>query len=164
MVGTVKLVARALGADRTMQKLIAVERALENRREPHDDTRTYFSQRWEENFDSQGGVYEKWQGLSPATVKERNALGYGDGPILVRSGATRTHFLDQAQSADVTESATTWDFASGNPPWMFTHHFGFEKIRPGVPPRPMWDMNDEDGREVWEIFDDFVDEVIARYF
>lgn len=44
-------------------------------------------------FDTQGAVFgRKWQRLSPYTVAQKARAGYGDKPILVRTGALQRGF------------------------------------------------------------------------
>ncbi len=92
----------------------------------------------EENFEQEGRP--KWMPLAPATVKQREKLGYGGAhPILQRSG-------DLAKSIVPGHTATT-AFVSTNWPYAAIHQFGGWAGRGRkvyIPARPFLKLADDD--------------------
>ena len=83
-----------------------------------------------------------WAGLSSWTLRERARLGYGAGPILVRSGALKAHVL--AAPAEVTRAGreTTLRIepdvsVGGVPKYRILAKGGTTSLGTTIPPRPM---------------------------
>ncbi len=85
---------------------------------------------FQENFSSESGGGEKWTELAPATIADRIRRGYGEGPILQRSGA----LVVSGISLQRTEPhAAEVGFDGGNP-YAATHQFGSSNGH--IPARP----------------------------
>ena len=124
--------------------------------------------RWARNFDQQGKIYGPWPALSPRwTIPERRAQGYGAGPKLIREGYLRTHFVRSNQEGVVDNQAVQWNFRNKFDAWIVTHHEGMPNPLPNrapIPARPLWDLDPTDEDAIANILDDWVDDVIVRYF
>lgn len=141
---------------------------LLNRSEPLRKIKRRQISRWARNFDSQGRIYGQWPALSPTwTIPERGRLGFGPGPILVREGKLRSHFVRSNEDGEVTNQAIQWNFRNKPDAYIVTHHLGMPNPIPGrrrIPPRPLWDLDPEDEDAAQKIMDEWVDRIIKRYF
>lgn len=154
------------GVNELQSKMMLALTALKNRTKPHTKARDYMKQRWTVNFDSQGSIYGKWRPMAAFTIEF-----HGPGILLNRTGNLRSGFLAQAASpTELSTDATIWNFRN-SPYYLFPNAFGnpnvssFAKIHGlgPVPARRLWGINGADEAKLKEIFEDYCNEVIARY-
>ena len=156
---------------------IAIEKvrnALENREAAMQEIKKHMTDRWKVNFTSEGEIYGKWKGLSTTwTIPDRMDKGYGSGPILVRTGRLFQSFVTANDAGEVTNQAITWNFMNtGNrggetgEGWFVAQHLGYPNPRTGhqpIPPRVLWDINEDDENAIQEIMDNYVNSIIQKY-
>lgn len=61
------------------------------------------------NYEAEGRKHKGWDPLKPSTIRSRESLGFGAGPILERSGAMKEVLIEQIQkrpSANMNYSRT----------------------------------------------------------
>lgn len=90
------------------------------------------------NFTTEGAAGRgRWAALAPSTLRERARLGFGPGPILVRTGELRDHVL--SAPAKITRRGRTVELriqpgpVVGGVPKYVANALGTSRI----PPRPM---------------------------
>lgn len=129
--------------------------------------------RWAKNFTSQGGIYDKWAPLSPDwTIPERQAQGYGSGPILIRNGTLLAHFVEQNEAGEVTNDAINWEMSNkgssrGYAASTVSHHTGYPNPIPGrgsIPARKLWDFDEKDVETARKILNDYIEDIMEKYF
>lgn len=92
---------------------------------------------FEENFASESAGGVRWAALSAWTIRERLSQGYGEGPILVRSGDYRASWINEGHPHHVHEVMDTgmgWTVLEGS------EHPKAEKLEGGdgrTPARPV---------------------------
>ena len=142
--------------------------AMQDRREVLEKIKRRQISRWARNFDTQGSIYGPWPALSPSwTIPERRSEGYGAGPKLIRDGYLRAHFVRSNNEGQVTNQAVQWNFQNKYDAWIVTHHEGMPNPLPNrkpIPARPLWDLDPEDEDAMVKIMDDWVDDIVKRYF
>lgn len=75
------------GSKRVFDILDKVEKQILDLNTPLEEIGTVMIDEFEQNFTEEGKrLQEPWQKLKDSTIKERIRLGYGAGPILVRTG------------------------------------------------------------------------------
>lgn len=162
----------AHGLKETRQKLIRAKRDLERRQPAHQKIKKRQVKRWRQQYQSEGAEYGGWAALALSTLEERARFGYGAGPILRRSGGTYRSAVNQAQAGNVTDQSTQWIFRNQGGgmrggPYPLSHHTGYPNPMSGrrpIPARPVWPIDGKDEAEAAKIMEQYVDEVIARYF
>lgn len=144
--------------------------ALSDRRIPLEKIKRKQLRRWDENFNNQGTLYGKWAALEPTTLTDRRNRGYGDGPILVRSGALSNWVTTRNRAGTVAAQSLRWSFTgrsggAGGASAPF-HSSGFYNVAAGryVAPRVIWDLNQEDQDNAQRELDKYVDTIIKKYF
>lgn len=73
-------------ADRKDARLIA---GVDDMTDAMEDVVEIFADAIESNFDEEGSAGKAWTPLAEATKRERERLGFGDAPILERTGDLR---------------------------------------------------------------------------
>jgi phage gpG-like protein len=141
---------------------------MRDRSEPLRKVKQKQITRWARNFDSEGRIYGKWPALSPTwTIPDRLDAGHGAGPILVREGALRTHFVNSNEAGQVNNQAIHWDHRNQPGAYIVSHHTGFPNPIPNrrpIPARPLWDLDPEDEESARKIMEDWIDRIIGQYF
>lgn len=98
------------------------------------------SQVEQERFDSEG--HGQWQPLAASTIRERVALGFGEGPILQRTRTLADSLIDPNRAARTGPRQMTY---GTDVPYAHYHQDGGSI--PGRPPqRPILDIRLEDRR------------------
>lgn len=91
------------GLSEFVQKIEALQDALQNKSEVLTDIGNIVKQAAVDNFETEGSLLEyPWKPLSPFTIMERLHLGYGEGPILFRTGQLRDSFVITVGDSSVT--------------------------------------------------------------
>lgn len=147
-----------------LQRLIAslqqADSSLEDRETPHERIRDYQKNEWVVNFDSEGSILSGgWQELSDRWAEQRGSYH----PILKISGDMRSNVIDQIERADIGTDATNWNFVNEPPNYPVTHHLAVPSAF-NNPARPIWVVNGTHEARWGEIMEEYVDEVIARFF
>jgi len=112
------------------------------------------AKRWARNFASEGREYGGWVGLSPRTIQDRAASGYGPGPILRRTGGLYNYVHTESHNGQVDASSVNWHFSNAGGTsgvtganWPLSHHFGTSG-KWSVPARPIWQFDAKDRRRL----------------
>jgi phage gpG-like protein len=155
-------------ANRLLKEVTTIKDRLHDRSEPLRKVKRKQVTRWARNFDSEGRIYGAWPALSPTwTIPARLEAGHGAGPILVREGALRTHFVNSNEKGEVDNQAIHWDFRNQAGAYIVSHHTGYPNPIPNrrpIPARPLWDLDPEDEDSARKVMDEWVDRILARYF
>lgn len=113
---------------------------------------------WEDNKDALG---RNWKSLSPVTQQIKESMGYGDKPILVRTGALRDSIIQVSGKKDGRVQSRI-GVKSGKPRQadiLRKHEFGME----GIPKRPVLRPTARWANKNTEIFEDVVKERLIEY-
>jgi len=156
--------------DEMKRVLYKVENTLLTQRDkPHERIKNKQAERWTENFRKEGAIYGQWAALSPYTISQRVGLGYPPGPILFRSGLIFTSFARQNKAGRVSPFGIIWQFENEPPAYpAFHHRGGYIRSKSGhvsiVPPRILWETDEQDAKNAHDIMEKWVDSIINRYF
>jgi hypothetical protein len=163
----IRVTITAEGLDEAISAARATKRDLQNRQQPLEQIKRIQVARWAVNFNSQGSLYGGWEALAEWTIQDRASKGFGAGPILLREGQTRAHFVQVNEQGIVDNQAITWNIGNGPPGWLLTHHFGMDNPWPNaapIPARKLWDLDPTDTENAHRILDIYAWEVIRRYW
>ena len=71
-----------------------LETELLNSREPLSKSAGFMKEEALRNFPAEGGVFEEnWPPLKPSTIRRKEKAGYGDQPMMVRTGRLKNSFI-----------------------------------------------------------------------
>ncbi len=141
----------------------ATREALDDREKPLEKIKARQIKRWDANFTRQGNLYQPWAALAKSTLEDRKYLGYGPGPILVRTGNTRSHFVDLNEKGIIKQESVRWNMRDKAGAYPLTHELGRPNIFATMPRRRLWEMNEEDEEGAALIMEKWIDSIIKRY-
>ena len=150
------------GTKATQASARALKKALGNRSEPLRKFSEKQGTRWQQNFDSQGGIYGAWEGLRPSTEKR-----HGGKPMLVQRATTRSWVTAAGRKAKITASSLNWHFEwSGGKDGSLAvlHHTGFRRANTEVAPRIIFGFNEEDEAALEREMEAWVNRIVTEYF
>jgi len=156
--------------DAFLRKAKKAQDQLEDLSKPLTKIKEQQTSRWAKNFTSEGGVYDRWAPLADWTLEERDSMGFGSGPILVRNGTLLAHFVEQNEAGEVTNDAINWEMSNkggsrGYAAATVSHHSGYDTaLGTHVPARKLWDLDEKDVQNAEKILEKYVDSIIKRYF
>lgn len=155
----------------TTRALVSLRRELQNPQDGLERVKKKQISRWTKNFRNQGSEYGTWAALAESTIAGRRARGQPAGPILQASGALLNVFNTENQAGIIAAQSIHWQFhgvsgGAGGATGPF-HGEGFYNVPAGgvwVPPRVIWDLDQEDEENAEREMLKHIDRVIARYF
>lgn len=128
-----------------MDKFEEVINAIGSPKEALEETGDYLVSEFKENFPAEGArLGSKWKALSAATLREKQRLGYGGQPILVRTGKMMNDFQ---------KDVSTWAVRVFNPTSYFQYH---QLGTPHLPQRKMIKRTDNLAGGIFEIINQFI--------
>lgn len=150
------------GTKATKASARALKKALQDRREPLRKFSERQGGRWQQNFDSQGGIYGGWAGLRPSTLER-----HGNKAMLVQSGKTRSWVTAAGRKAKITPQNLIWNLEwSGGKDGSLAvlHHSGFTRGSTQVAPRIIFGFNEEDEAALEKEMEAWVNRIVEQYF
>lgn len=82
--------------------LLNIDKTVKNMKPAMNDIGDKLIKTYEDTFDKQASVEGKtWESLSPATIAQRMRLGFGTGPILIRTGKLKEGFFKTVKALSV---------------------------------------------------------------
>jgi len=117
-----------------------------------------------EVFEGEGEVprigKRRWAPLKPRTIEIRLSLGFGEGPILVRTGSLKAAMLDESNSMHVVQRIRVgpchYMGKVGTTDVRFEwHQTGDDPSQPTgiITPRPIWPLGEQERRFVDSVTD-----------
>lgn len=85
-----------------------------------------------------------WVPLKPATIRQRQRLRFGAGPMLYRTG----HLKGVAVQEIAVDSPTEGHISTSDPMAILQNNGGGR----GIPGRPFYNLSDEDKKVIFEAF------------
>jgi hypothetical protein len=164
---TVKVTTK--GLNEALRAARATKDKLEHRQEPLEKVKRQQILRWAQNFDSQGSIYGGWPALSERWIvpsRPRQAAP-SNGPIFMRTGVMRAHFVQVNESGQVDDKGIFWDVRDGPDGWLATHQEGMDNPLPNrnpIPSRTLYDLDATDEDNASRILEEYVDQIVARYW
>ena len=146
------------GIESTIKCFDNLERELLNPKEPLDNSVIFMREEALRNFPAEGQIFEeKWPPLKPITLKIKEKKGYGNQPIMVRTGRLRDSFISSVDTISGGRGAASVH----NPtPYASLHQQGIGKL----PRRVLLKLVKRQRDKITNIFFDWVVQRVRKSF
>jgi len=135
------------------------ERELLNPKEPLNNSAMFMREEAIRNFPEEGQVFEeKWDPLEPSTLKRKEKEGYGNQPMMVRTGRLRDSFIP---NIDTISNGSGVASVYNPTPYAISHQQGIGR---NLPRRVLLKLVGKQRDRITNIFFDWIVQGVTKSF
>lgn len=149
-------------------KIGLLKARLNDRSEPLERIKSNQNKRWDANFTAEGRLYDPWAPLTAFTRREKAAKGFGNMPLLVRTGTLSSWVNAAQEDANVGMKTLTWIFKSTGSrtdgSYAVFHSQGYHNTwaQRFIAPRVLWKLDSRDEQNAVDTLDQWIDEKVKE--